>query len=826
MERVVKKAKGMIAALGVAALVAGFAFMAPVANAAVATIPGAPTSLSATPGNTTVSLSWTAPVSNGGSAVTGYNVYEGTSSGGENYSSPVNGGTLVTSTTMAVTGLTNATTYYFTVKAVNAIGSSAASNEAWAIPAATVPGAPTHVVATAGDVSATVTWSAPSDPGGSNITSYTVTAADSTLASRGGQTCIWTTGALTCTVTGLTNGDSYTFTVTATNSLGTSAASPASNAVVPVVTAPSAPTNIVATPGNTTVALSWAAPANGGSAITGYNVYEGTSSGGESGTAVNTTLITTTTTTVTGLTNGTTYYFTIKAVNAIGSSAASTEVWAIPAGTVPGAPTGVTATVGFGSVTVTWAAPSDVGGSAIIRYTVATADSTAPGRGGQTCTWTTGPLTCTVTGLTNGDSYTFTVTATNTVGTSVASSVSNAVVPGLSVPSAPTGLAATPGNHKVVLSWVAPPNGGAAIIGYNLYEGTSAGGENYSAPVNGGVLISGITATVTGLTNGDTYYFTVKAVNDVGSSVASNEAWAIPAQTAAGAPQNVDATAGINGSVAVSWVTPLNSGGSIITGYVVTPYIGTTVQGSVVFHTTATTETLTGLSPGRSYSFTVAAINASGNGASSAPSNVVTVPRAYTILALSLSARTVTYGNEQVESFSVVVSPNYPGPVPTGTVSIKKSTTTLCVITLSSAKGSCRLTGPELPPRTFSVYATYAPNTSFVGSGSFKTKTLLTVAKASTKTALKLSAARVTFGDEQVERLSVSVSPQYSGAIPTGAVTISGTSCVIKLSSGKGSCTPKAKTFAVGSHALVAHYWGSQTYNGSLSGRDTLSAVK
>jgi len=99
------------------------------------------------PGDTTVVLAWTAPKTNGGSAITGYNVYEGTSAGGENYSSPVNGGTLITTTTTTVTGLTNATAYYFTVKATNAVGSSGASNEAWAIPAATVPGAPTHVVA-------------------------------------------------------------------------------------------------------------------------------------------------------------------------------------------------------------------------------------------------------------------------------------------------------------------------------------------------------------------------------------------------------------------------------------------------------------------------------------------------------------------------------------------------------------------------------------------------------------------------------------------------------------------------------------------------------
>ena len=821
------KRRIVIAALGVVTLLFGFAAAVPAALGAPATVPGAPTGLTATPGDTTVVLAWTAPSSNGGSAIIGYNVYEGTTPGGES-TTPVNGGTPVVPTTLTVTGLTNATTYYFTVKAVNTVGTSAVSNEAWAIPAATVPGAPTSVVGTAGDLSATVTWTAPTDPGGSNITSYTVTAADGTAASRGHQTCTWTTGTLTCTLTGLTNGDSYDFTVTATNSLGTSAASTASNVVIPVVTAPLAPTGVVATPGSTSVALSWTAPANGGSAITGYNVYEGTTPGGESTTPVNGTLITGTTTTVTGLTNATTYYFTVKAVNAVGPSPASSEVFAIPSVTTaaPGAPTGVNATAGFGSATVTWTAPASSGGSAISSYKVTAADSTTSHNGGQTCTWATGPLTCTLTGLTDGDSYTFTVTATNSVGTGAASTASNAVTPAISAPLAPTGLTAVPGNHKVVLTWTTPSNGGGDIHGYNLYEAATAGGENYSAPVNGGVLITGTSATVSSLTNGDTYYFTVKAVNSAGSSAASNEAFAIPDETVADAPQDVDATAGPNGSAVVNWTAPLDSGGSIITGYAVTPYIGTTAEASVVFNNTATTETLTGLNPGIAYTFTVAATNASGNGASSAPSNVVNVPQAYTLTALSLSATKVTFGHEQAETFSVTVSPSYAGPVPTGTVSVKKSTTTLCVITLSSGKGSCSLTSEELPARTFSVYANYAGNSSFVLSTSFMTKTNLVVARASSTTTLKLSASKVNFGNEQAEHLSVTVSPQYSGATPTGTVTISGTACLIKLSSGKGSCTLKSKTFSVGSHSLVAHFWGSTAFGGSLSGKSTLSVAK
>ncbi len=196
-----------------------------------------------------------------------------------------------------------------------ALGLLLVASPAYAVHPTGAPGAPTGVTATAGDGQASVSWRAPSHDGGSAITGYTVTSSD-------GQTAT-TNGATTVTVTGLTNGTAYTFTVTATNATDTSRASGASTAVTPR-TVPGAPTGVSATAGDTQITVSWTAPASdGGSAITGYTVTSspGSHTGYSAGAA--------TTVTVTGFTNGTAYTFTVTATNAAGTSAASVASTAV-----------------------------------------------------------------------------------------------------------------------------------------------------------------------------------------------------------------------------------------------------------------------------------------------------------------------------------------------------------------------------------------------------------------------------------------------------------------------------------------------------------------
>ena len=176
--------------------------------------PGAPTSVTATStGAITANVSFTAPASDGGAAITSYTA---TSSPGGITGSISQAG----SGTIAMTGLTAGTAYTFTVRATNSAGTSAASSASNSITTVGTPGAPTSVVATAtGKRSATVSFGAPASNNGSAVTSYTVTSTPGGIT----QTLTQAIGG-TFTFDGLQPGTAYTFAVTATNAIGTSAA--------------------------------------------------------------------------------------------------------------------------------------------------------------------------------------------------------------------------------------------------------------------------------------------------------------------------------------------------------------------------------------------------------------------------------------------------------------------------------------------------------------------------------------------------------------------------------------------------------------------------
>ncbi|WP_052415696.1 chitobiase/beta-hexosaminidase C-terminal domain-containing protein [Paenibacillus graminis] len=194
-------------------------------------VPGVPLLQSAVFGNAQVQLIWT-PVEGS----TGYKIFQRLADA--EYGSEV--GTVSGSVySYNAVNLMNGTTYYFVVKAANAEGDSAASNELSATPK-TAPGAPANVTAVSGNELAVVSFTAPDSDGGSPITGYEVTSSPGNIVAYGTASPI--------TVIGLTNGTAYTFTVKAVNSAGSSAASALSNAVTPVApfsgggdTSPAAP---------------------------------------------------------------------------------------------------------------------------------------------------------------------------------------------------------------------------------------------------------------------------------------------------------------------------------------------------------------------------------------------------------------------------------------------------------------------------------------------------------------------------------------------------------------------------------------------------------
>ncbi len=286
--------------------------------------------------------------------------------------------------------------------------------------ALTVPGAPTSVSGVSGNTQVVVSWSAPASNGGAVITAYTVTARPD------GRTCLWSSGALSCTVTGLTNGTAYTFTVIATNSVGPSSASTASSAVTPA-TVPGAPTSVSGVSGNTQVVVSWTAPAStGGAAISAYTVTarpDGRTclwSVGALGCPV------------TGLTNGTAYTFTVTATNSAGPSSASTASSAVTPATVPGAPTSIVVTRVVGSKASIAFSVGVSNGAAITTNTATCVSSD----GGTTQTESAASTPILVSGLTIAKTYTCSVTSTNDVDTSSVSTASSSFLSSqrLSVP--------------------------------------------------------------------------------------------------------------------------------------------------------------------------------------------------------------------------------------------------------------------------------------------------------------------------------------------------------------------------------------------------------
>jgi bacillolysin len=547
-----------------------------------ATAPGAPTIGNALPGNGSVSLSWAAPGSNGGSAITGYVV---TPSIGGTPQAPVTFNS--TATTQNLTGLVNGTTYTFTVAAKNAVGTGApsASSSPIAAGAPAVPGFPS---AQPGDASAKVGFFAPGT-NGSPLTGYVITPYLGAVAQAPQSFDASSTKVF---VTGLANGSTYTFRIAAVNANGTGREA-ITNPVL--VGAPAAPGFPNAVPGTTSVRLSWLAPAANAAPIQGYTVTPYIGSTAQPpvdfpGTG--------TYRTVNGLTTGTSYSFRIAAYNSVGASPEA--VTGVVIAGAPSPPGFQVAIPGNGSAKVKFTPPA-ANAAPVERFTV------WPVQGSTVLApqvfETPSATILTVTGLTTGVAYSFRVAATNSVGMGPYA-VTGAITVG--TPTAPSFVSAQPGDASARVVWQAAADNGSPITAYVVtpYIGTIAmAPQTFASTATTQILV--------GLTNGTTYSFRVAAVNAVGTG--PQDATWTPIRVGTPTSPNWPSVKPGDSSAVVSWQAPA-ANGSPITGYVITPLVGTTVLAPQTFASTATTQTVTGLTNGTTYTFRVAAINAVGTG--------------------------------------------------------------------------------------------------------------------------------------------------------------------------------------------------------------------
>jgi len=469
------------------------------------TVPNTPRNFTAVAGVRLVDLSWSPPLFNGGRDISSY-LIQRSNNGINAWGSDISTNALIN--TFRVNELGNNTRYYFRIYAINIAGPTLVPSLADTT-TFDFPGQPTNlnVTSTSNGV-VRLTWTPPSYNGGSPITGYSI----KNNYSEGTVTFITDVSA---TVTGLTN-KSYDFSLVAITAVGNSQTPAIYIGAIPFTT-PSAPTGVLATAGNAKVDLSWNSATSNGSTITDYRIEISenlstwatavTVSGGETSKSVS------------PLTNGTPYYFRVITIssNAGNSPPSSISSPVTPFGE-PEAPINVTATSRNAEATINWSPPTNDGGRPITSYSVTSYSVTSSSDSFQVTTANGSTRRATISGLTNGTSYTFRVIATNEVGDSTMYGESNIVTP--------NGPPLT--NKKVAIS-----NDGKVVALSSSYQSDISKGRIYvyelsynQAPYSWNQL--GLSSEIlVGLSNDDQFGWDLALSSNgkvvAGSSIASDE---------------------------------------------------------------------------------------------------------------------------------------------------------------------------------------------------------------------------------------------------------------------------------------------------------------
>jgi hypothetical protein len=337
------------------------------------------------------------------------------------------------------------------------------------------PGAPGDPTATASGAALVVSF-ATAAPNGAPVEYYTV------YTNGAAHQC----AASPCPIAGLTSGTVYTVYLTATNSAGTGPASAKVTADLSAV--PGQVTGLAARPGIAQVALSWQPARPGGTPVTGYEVEVSPLPAGQPRI---TSVGTVTSHTFAGLTNGTTYTFTVRAVSAKGDGPWSLGVTSLPQGkpATMAAPAATAAASAGGSlaITVSWA-PATGNGSPVTGYTVDEYQATSStGPWSQAATKTVGAGAADSTSFTvstSGDWYSYSVGAANTAGASAQSPRSAPAIQAAAPPPTPSGVTAAGGNNAVQVTFTLPGNASRITsVKYGLNSPAESG--TIAVPVNG-----------------------------------------------------------------------------------------------------------------------------------------------------------------------------------------------------------------------------------------------------------------------------------------------------------------------------------------------------
>jgi len=453
---------------------------------------------------------------------------------------------------------------------------------------------PSGVGLAIGQGTLTVSWASVGALVPGNTVSYTASAGSDALS------CSTTT--LTCDITGLTNGQSYSVTVTASDTVYASVPSVAVTGM-PIGPA-SAPTIASAVTGSGRVTLTIGAPADlGDASLSDYEYSVNGSTSWSSFGSVSGPFV------ITGLTNGSTYQVKIRAVNSWGVGAASTATAVIPTNLVPTAVSIASATAGDRSVALAITAPTGVTGASVSGYKYSVNNGVS---------WLTGSVATgvmTITGLHNGVQYSIKVRALNSNGNGLASTVVKAKPCALA--GAPTITGIVSGNAKATVSFEEPEENGGAVV--SNYQYSLNGGSTWVTPTR---KVTRSPLTITGLTNGTPYSIALRAVTQAGSGTTSTASEVTPA-TVPSAP-SVSVSSVASSLVNITLAASSSTGGSAILSYAYTLDNGATwvpVELSAIGSSIA----VTGLASYKSYSVKVRATNAAGSSLKSAAATFKTL---------------------------------------------------------------------------------------------------------------------------------------------------------------------------------------------------------